>query len=154
MCVGFLACVAAKAQESSTPAHEPAPGVPLPAKEKGAALAWGLLPGGSVFYSGRDNALGAMFAFVEALSIGTVVYSNHDVARGIDPAMDRKMITIYSIVLVAAKVGEIIRGIDLVNDYNRDLMERAHEPGTRPGNISAVPAGPQNICLLHFSFNL
>jgi len=122
------------------------------AKENGSALAWGLLPGGSVFYSGRDNPLGVTLAFIEVLSVGTVIYSKHDLAWGIDPEMDRKMITIFTLVFVATKVGEIIRGIDLVNDYNRDLMERAGGP--RPGNISTAPAGPGSICLLHFSVTL
>ncbi len=116
-------------------------------KDKAEGLAWSLLvPGGAVFYSGRQPELGASLAFVEALSLGTIVYNQLQSAGGHGAVGDRAMSNVFIVVFLAAKVYEVCEGFSLIDDSNLELWKtlsafpEAAAPG-RPG----LPPGAHGV---------
>ncbi len=93
-------------------------------KDKAEGLAWSLLvPGGAVFYSGRRPELGASLAFVEALSLGTILYNQLQSAGGHGAVDERAMTNVFIVVFLAAKVYEVCEGFSLIDDNNLELWK-------------------------------
>ncbi len=91
-------------------------------KDKGAALAWSLLvPGGGVFYAGRNARFAAGIGLIEATSLGGVAYLLNQQARGGAAKGDRGMITTFLLLYGVCKVVEVTHAFALIDRRNLEL---------------------------------